>query len=186
MAKNQKTPKIDDLTSGDTKISQKRSSNDVAENASNLIGYDQKKLSTPIFKTHYSHLDVVSKGEPKSLLPDLAVPNQSMSIKEIYLRYASGRPLAGLKTPDFDDDGNRKYALDFDDYMPNLDKLDLADRQQILEDAKAHLDTVKRKLDAAAKAKKRIADDKEKELSKRLKALEQKEANPSTPSVDGV
>lgn len=99
------------------------------------------------------------------------VPNQSLTIQEIYRRYASGRPLTGVKTPIFDDDGEG-HELGFDDFLPDMSKMDLADRQALLEAAKEHMDDVKRRLNATAEARKRQKEEKEKEQEKRLKALE--------------
>ena len=93
------------------------------------------------------------------------VPNQSLTIAEIYRRYASGRPLSGVKAPIFDDDGEG-HELGFDDFLPDMTKMDLADRQALLEAAKEHMEDVKRRLNATAEARKRQAAEKEKPTKK--------------------
>lgn len=137
----------------------------------------------PHFQTHY--INHSNQKEKVSTLPSETVPNQSMTITEIYKRYASGRSLSGIKNPVYDDDGNRGFDLTFDDYMPDLTKMDLADRQEIMENAREQLEEVKKRLNGIASARKKQASDKEAELQKRIKALEanQKEATPSGQST---
>lgn len=140
----------------------------------------KKQLSDtvrPRFKNHHnahqfdSRIEIIDKKNPS-----LTVPNQSMTINEIYSRYASGRSLSGVQNPPFDDDGSGKIELTFDDYMPDLNTLDLADRQAIMEDAKQQLDEVKKRLNAVTAAKKQAQAKKEAELQKRIKELEEKQA----------
>lgn len=137
------------------------------------------------FKNHFNANEFPKGMEKPNILPDLAVPNQSLTISEIYLRYASGRSVPGVNTQ-FDDDGTSPYPLDFDDYMPNIETLDLADRQSIIEEAKAQLDEVKKKLNAVAAGRKREAEKREADLQKRLKNLEELKTPPPAPSAGGV
>lgn len=123
------------------------------------------------FKTHYNMRDVVSPGETNTS-PSQTIPGQSMSVLDLYDRWRSGRSISGVKSPEYDDDGTGKVPLDFDDYMPNLDKLDMADRQAILEEAKEQLDDVKKRLDAIAASKKRNQELKEAQWKKRIEKLE--------------
>jgi len=133
------------------------------------------------FQTHYKNHS--NQKEKESTQPSLTVPNQSMTIREIYQRYASGRSLSGVANPVYDYDGNSKYEIDFDDYMPDISKMDLADRQEIMESAKEQLDEVKKRLNAVAAARKREASDKEAELLKKIKKLEENQATQSGQST---
>lgn len=76
------------------------------------------------FKNHYNAEP--SEGE-KLFGPSQTVPDQSMSVTEIMRRYASGLPMQGERVPIYDGD---------EELIPNWDKMDLADRQQL----KAHLE----------------------------------------------
>lgn len=137
-------------------------------------------MKNPKFKNHHN-AEKFSFGYEfvDTTIPDSAVPNQAMTIREIYSRFASGRSLSGVKTPEYDDDGSRLVELSLDDYMPDLNTIDLADRQEILENAKIQLDTVKKKLDGIAKARKQQRDNEVKDLQKRIKELEQKQEKPN-------
>jgi len=109
--------------------------------------------------------------ERKSDKPSNTVPNMALTVTEIYKRYATGRPMSGVEGI-YDDDGSGD-ELDFDSYMPDLSRLDLAERQMILESAKEHLDNIKTRLESEAKARQRQKHEKDKEVEKRLKELEQ-------------
>lgn len=135
------------------------------------------KSNVRVFQTHYTNHSP-NPYEKKSDKPSEAVPNQSMTIQEIYKRYASGRPLMGVASPIFDDDGNSPYPLTFDDFMPDVTKMDLADRQEIMEMAKEHLEEVKKKLNNLAKSRNRAQLQKQQELEARIKELELKQPSP--------
>lgn len=53
------------------------------------------------FKTPYNQRDVVSKGEVNTL-PSKTIPDQTMTIKEMLIRHASGLPFQGAKVPIFE------------------------------------------------------------------------------------
>ena len=134
------------------------------------------------FKNHYN-AGTFSPGVTviDKTIPSATVPDQSMTINEIYQRYASGRSLSGVASPVYDDDGSGKIQLDFDDYMPDIATLDLADRQHVLEHAKLELDEVKKRLDGVAKAKKLAQSKREKELQDRIAELESKATPEAKP-----
>lgn len=137
------------------------------------------------FKTPYNAASFPKQIEvidPKRT--STTVPNQSMTITEIYRRYASGRSLSGVRQPIHDDDGNRQFALSFDDYLPNLETIDLADRQAMMETAKAHLEDVKKRLDAYAKAQKQKREEVNNDLKKRIKELESRLPNEPAPKKE--
>lgn len=53
--------------------------------------------------------------------PSLTVPDQTMSVREILIRYARGLPIGGSRQPVFDED----------DDMPDPKTLDLVERQEL-------------------------------------------------------
>jgi len=65
---------------------------------------------------------VPDPGEVNTL-PSLTIPDQAMSIQEILRRYTSGLPIGGSRSPIFDEDND----------LPELSKMDLADRQTAIE-----------------------------------------------------
>lgn len=135
------------------------------------------------FQTHYNRKDFKKfRNEPKNEQPSLAVPNQSLSIQEIYKRYATGRPLGGTRELIYDDDGTGKMVVNFDDYMPDLNKLDLADRQEILIHAKEKLDEIKKTLNGIAEARKMQSQKETEALKKRVAELEkERSVTPEKP-----
>lgn len=141
-------------------------------------------VARPVFQTHYRRIK--SSGDYEHVAGQISqtVPNQSLTINEIYKRYASGRPLTGVRNPIFDDDGSNPHGpLDFDDYMPDINHLDLAHRQEILDNAKQSLDEMKKKLNGIAAARQSEKDKETKALLKRIADLEK--ANPPAPSAGG-
>lgn len=84
----------------------------------------------------YNTLNVSTRpkwGE-KNRLPSMTIPDQSMSVKEIMDRYTRGLPIDGQKVPVY---------TGGDDDMPDPRTLDLAERQQLAEDAQNELDAIK-------------------------------------------
>lgn len=84
------------------------------------------------FKTPYNantqFADDLGRWEHKAAeKPSQTIPDQSLSVSEIMRRYSRGLPLGGQKVPVYEGD---------EDYFPDLSKMDLADRQQYLEDRK--------------------------------------------------
>lgn len=83
-------------------------------------------------------------------MPSETIPDQSLSIREILDRYARGLPL-DAKTPIWDEDA------DLDNYIPDPRTLDLAEREEFAENAKAELESVKQKI-AEKRQKKAIIE----------------------------
>ncbi len=79
-------------------------------------------------------------------LPSATVPDQSLSIAEIISRFTNGRPLppVGLGEPIYSED-----------YLPDLRRYDLVDRQEIIE---ATNDEVKRLRNKVAELRKKKDD----------------------------
>jgi len=79
-------------------------------------------------------------------MPSETVPDQSLTIRQILDRYARGLPL-DAKQPQWDENA------DEDSYMPDPRTLDLAERQEFADNARAELEEVKAKI--AEKRKKK-------------------------------
>jgi len=73
-------------------------------------------------------------------MPSETIPDQTLSIKEILERYARGLPL-DARTPQWDENAN----ID-DDFLPDPRILDLSERQELAESAKAELFEIKSKI----------------------------------------
>lgn len=81
-------------------------------------------------------------------MPSETVPDQTMSMRTILERYARGLPIDGsIKTPIWDEHPE-------DGAMPDPRTLDLAERQEMAENAKAELEELKTKLNKKAAAPK--------------------------------
>jgi len=61
--------------------------------------------------------------------PSMTIPDQTMSIREILDRYARGLPIEAGKVPIYDGE----------EYTPDPQYMDLADRQEYMENAKDYL-----------------------------------------------
>jgi len=104
------------------------------------------------FQTHFAnHPEPEIRFEKKSSLPSMTIPDQSLTVQELFRRNAKGLALGGNIHSEYDSD--EKGQIDFDDFLPNTDRMDLADRQEFMEKAKEHLDEVKKKLNALASAR---------------------------------
>jgi len=69
--------------------------------------------------------------------PSLTIPDQTLSIKQILERYASGQSLEG-KTPYYDESESEEY-------YPDPRFMDLADREELSEIYKEQISEIKRK-----------------------------------------
>jgi len=97
--------------------------------------------------------------------PSKTVPDQSLSIQEILKRYARGLPLSDTRTP----------LYEGEDEMPDIEKLDLAEREMLADQYRQELEEIKAKANALAKAnfEKRVKEeaDKREAEKKRLEQL---------------
>lgn len=83
---------------------------------------NQTTMQNAKFKTQYNaHL--FPKNYEENNLPSATIPDQSLSVKDILQRYANGLPLGGAKVP----------VYNGEDYIPDLDRLDLAERAALIE-----------------------------------------------------
>lgn len=129
------------------------------------------------FQTHYNNRPTDEiRFSKKTTQPSLTIPDQSMSVADLLRRNAKGLSLGGNRNPDYDDDGTGT-EIDFDDYIPNTGKMDLADRQEFMEVAKDHLEEVKKKLNALASAREKQRKLREQEDAEiRVERLARKQA----------
>lgn len=77
--------------------------------------------------------------------PSLTIPDQTLTIKQIYDRFTRGLTL----TPN---QRNPVYNGDID--IPDYENMDLADREEALQDAKTKLENITDAINQATKAKK--------------------------------
>ena len=97
-----------------------------------------------------------TKGQENNK-PSMTIPDQSMTLRELLIRYAKGLPLEGARTPIWE--GEEGYEVD-------PETLDLAEREELAEKAREELKQIEervKKVVAEKKAKKRteITDIKE-------------------------
>lgn len=89
---------------------------------------------TPKFKNHFNSIP----DQGKSIKgPSKTIPDQSMTISEIMRRFASGLPVEGAKVSVYDGE---------DELLPDMAKLDLADRQELLEQTRDNVKSLQSKL----------------------------------------
>jgi hypothetical protein len=80
--------------------------------------------------------------------PSLTIPDQTLSIKQILERYASGQSLEG-KTAYYDEEETEEYT-------PDPRYMDLADREQMEKDYKQEVEHIKTR---AQKRKEKTSDE---------------------------
>jgi len=125
------------------------------------------------FQTHFAnHPEPEIRFEKKSSLPSMTIPDQSLTVQELFRRNAQGLALGGNIHSEYDSDETGE--IDFDDFLPNTDRMDLADRQEFMETAKEHLEDVKKKLNALASAREKQRALREKEF-KDMKEFQKKQ-----------
>lgn len=113
--------------------------------------------------------------------PSMTIPDQTMTISELLRRHANGLPYSGPQVPVYDENIDGEDP-DFDDYMPDLSKMDLADaqlyREQALQDIRTAKENYSRELETkkAEQAKAHMAK------QKKLEAVEELEAEPVEPA----
>lgn len=126
-----------------------------------------------MFQTHYGgHPPTELRFEKPTTQPSQTIPDQSLSIQELLRRNANGLSLMGSKQPEYDDDGTGE-EITFDDFIPDVSKMDLADKQEFMEQARLHLESVKTKLNALASAREKQRRIREQEF-KELKEFKEK------------
>lgn len=133
------------------------------DEAGKVIKEETLSSPIPVVRNHFNSRFFMKRWEVNNL-PSLTVPDQAMTVQELLARFASGLPLSGGKVPQYDGE----------EEMTDLDRLDLAERQSILEAAREEIREInervtKRKQDAQQK---RLDD----MVNARIKAQEDKKA----------
>ncbi|QGF19337.1 hypothetical protein [Antarctic microvirus TYR_006_V_25] len=85
--------------------------------------------------------------------PSETIPDQSMSVDEIMRRYAQGLPMSGERVPTYEDPEIET--------MPDLSRMDLADREQVIKSYTAEIQEIRESHEKtlAAKAAKKQKHD---------------------------
>lgn len=96
--------------------------------AGQLVKEEAVSSPIPIIRNHFNSRYFFKNMEVNSQ-PSLTVPDQAMTVQELLARFASGLPLSMGKVPQYDGE----------EEMTDLDKLDLAERQEILLAAKKEI-----------------------------------------------
>jgi hypothetical protein len=124
----------------------------------------------PIIRDHFNSKWFGKRYEINNE-PSLTIPDEAMSISEMVARFANGIPL----------DGGREPLYDGEEELTDLEKLDLSERQAILEEARQRIaeaeTSVKKRREEAEQ--KRLDDLVEQRVKLRLE--EQQAAKPNNP-----
>lgn len=115
-------------------------------------------LKKIMFKTPYNSLDVKPKGETfdKKKYPSLTVPDETMTIKEILVRYAKGLSISQGKVPMYATDDNDDENLEHVAGVP-MQALDFSEKQALANEAKETINTYKKAHNDAKSKKERKA-----------------------------
>lgn len=96
----------------------------------------------PNIRTPYN-ASKLPKHYEKTTGPDMTIPDQSMSIQEILVRYSRGLSTSGIKVPIYEGETD----------MPDMTHWDLADREAYMSAAAEELQDIKNKLNKKARDK---------------------------------
>lgn len=107
---------------------QKVSYANVDESTGALSEVEELVSPIPIIRTHFNSKYFPKKQE-KTDKPSLTVPDQAMSVQELIKRFASGLPLTAARVPLYD---GEEETID-------LDRLDLVERKEILDEARREM-----------------------------------------------
>lgn len=82
-------------------------------------------------------------------LPSLTIPDQTLSVKDILDRHTRGLPFTNASTPvyNLDDEGNELMPVDWQ-------RLDISERVERLEQAKAYTERLRKQMDDESKKQK--------------------------------
>lgn len=116
------------------------------------------------FLNYIQYQDKATRFERPNTLPSSTVPDMAMSAREILIRFAQGRPVSV----------SNKLHYTGDEYLPDVRKMDLVERDEMIEANKSVINTLKKEIDDKVKARKALAikklekpkkDDKEDEIT---------------------
>ncbi len=82
---------------------------------------------------HSMNAHIFDKRYEKNRKPSLTIPDQTMSIREILVRFSRGLSIDGVKTPIYDEEND----------LPDFRTLDLAERQELAEIYKNEIKYIK-------------------------------------------
>lgn len=102
--------------------------------------------------------------------PSLTVPDQSMTIQEIMRRHARGLPVGGAKNPIYEAVENAGFD---DEKMPDLSKMDFAEKEEFLDSINRELVEIKSRVNKERKERleKQRKEDLEKGVDAAIKKL---------------
>lgn len=92
--------------------------------------------TAPKFKNTFNAHTFTKKYE-KNTKPSVTVPDQTMSLREILTRYAHGLPIDSMKTPIYEGE----------EYVPDPQFMDLADREEFKKQAYREIEETKQKFE---------------------------------------
>lgn len=122
------------------------------------------------FKTQWNAKEFPKDRETNDL-PSLTLPDQTMSMRTILDRYARGLPIGGHKTPIYNGDED----------LPELDHMDLAERQELLERNKERIQELREKAVNESKRKKEAVESSKKAVKQKTLEEEIDETNDEKP-----
>lgn len=100
-------------------------------------------VPVPFIRTHYNSRSYIKHPEINNE-PSKTIPDQAMTVMEIYRRFASGLPLSGQRVPMYDGE----------EETPDFNKLDLSEREAIIRETRQEIQEIeKRVADRKMKAK---------------------------------
>lgn len=102
----------------------------------------------PKFKNHFNRSDFPVKGEVNNL-PSETIPDQTMTVREIFHRYAKGLPIVGQKVPIYEGEDDPMEGVD-------LRSLDLSERHDMLKETKSAVKELQEKLNRNSKVLEKI------------------------------
>jgi hypothetical protein len=71
--------------------------------------------------TGYAQFSVPESEGEVNTMPDMAIPDHNLTLRELVERYSRGLPIDGMRTPIYDGE---------DEFIPDPRTLDLAEREQ--------------------------------------------------------
>lgn len=126
-----------------------------------------------MFKTQYNAEDKAFQTNRHAKVRNkisMTIPDQSMTVSELVERNKRGLPLGGAKVPIYIEDAENNY-------MPDVERLDLAEIDEMKQQAKAIIEEKQADLD---KIEKKRRGNKMKQLEMEIEQLKKQAGTPST------
>lgn len=125
-----------------------------------------------MFQTQYNRKSFPDSRNELPVGKSMTIPDQTLSIKQILDRYARGLPLGGAKEPIYEGE---------EDFTPDLEHMDLADRQEYLENVEKEVSEIKERMDKREKQRAEKKAARAAAEAAQVKALTEPIDNPNTP-----